>query len=279
MNPWLKRILSIIGFFLLAAALLGDFTSLGTYPAVPPRPWEQYDAALSSQIHSLDSAMAAAEKRSGVFAGMSDEQKMLSLYDTAANGFTGGNARHTFFSNWILWLGGQLHPALGSIYDADLLVARGHSLICSQSSYVLVQLALRAGIRARHVGLNGHVVMEAWYGGDWHLFDPDMEVVVRDKQGNIFSLDDLARSPLMLEAAYSGVKSDIVPLIASRQDNTFMTYPAGTYFEWKSEVLRYNEKIMQILKYVLPILFILYGEAGWMDLFHKRQKEHETHQL
>jgi hypothetical protein len=38
-----------------------------------------------------------------------------------------------------------------------------------------------------------------------------------------------------------------------------MSYPVGTYFEWKSQVLRYFEKAMEVLKYLLPLLLIGLG--------------------
>ena len=67
---------------------------------------------------------------------------------------------------------------------------------------MLVTLARGYGIAARHLGLDGHVVMEAWYDGDWHMFDPTKDVVpVAD--GEVLSLEELAARPDLVRALYT----------------------------------------------------------------------------
>jgi hypothetical protein len=107
--------------------------------------------------------------------------------------------------------------------------------------------------------------MEAWYENDWHLYDPDFEVVPRDETGVVLSVEELATDIHALKTAYHGVKSVAIPIIASREDNTFMSYPIGAQFEWKSQVLSRMEQIMEVLKFIIPLLLIGYG------LFYMRQ--------
>jgi hypothetical protein len=84
-----------------------------------------------------------------------------------ADRFTHGDAEHNLSINWLLWSLGQFNPNFKHIRNPQVLVSGGHCLFCDQSSYLLLNLALKAGIRARHVGLGGLVVMEAWYDGNW----------------------------------------------------------------------------------------------------------------
>ena len=249
----------LVGIILEAIVLLGAFTAIGGYKSYQPRPWERFDPLWVAKIHSLQELLLEAEKRAGSFEKIDDERKMKALSDIVIERFTHGRANHTLFTNWILWLAGKINSTLGAIWDPEIMLAKGHSLYCSQSSYVLMQSALKAGIRARHVGLNGHVVMEAWYDDDWHMYDPDAEVIPQDANNRILSADELAKTPVILANAYSGIKTKFISFIASRQDNTYVSYPVGAYFEWKSQVLLYVEKMMQVLKYLLPLLFIGFG--------------------
>jgi hypothetical protein len=38
-----------------------------------------------------------------------------------------------------------------------------------------------------------------------------------------------------------------------------MSYPEGAWFEWKSNLLAYFEKLMEFLKFLLPLAFIVVG--------------------
>jgi len=259
MRRRLKYSLLLAGIILEVIVLLGTFTAVGGYKSNKPRLWERFDPSLALKIHSLRELQSEAEKRSGSFATIDDQKKMKALFDIVSERFTHGRANHTLFTNWILWLAGKINSTLGTIWDPEIMLAKGHSLYCSQSSYVLMQAALKAGIRARHVGLNGHVVMEAWYDNDWHMYDPDAEVIPQDANNRILSTDELATTPIILASVYSGIKTKFIPFITSRQDNSYVAYPVGAYFEWKSQVLLYVEKLMQVLKYIIPLLLIGFG--------------------
>lgn len=247
--------MSLIGVVLLLVAAAGHWTAVGKYENASPRNWERFDSNLVDTLDSFQRLNESAKDR--LPANASEREIMDALYDTVAERFTHKNATHNFFSNWLLYLAGKIHPALSSIYDPYLLVGKGHSLLCGQSSYVLLSLALENGIKARHVGLDGHVVMEAWYDSDWHLFDPDLEVVPLDSAGAVLSVEELALNQELLEKYYG--PHGFVHIVGSRENNTYMSYPEGSRFEWKTNVLVYIEKVMEVLKFALPIVLIVMG--------------------
>jgi len=260
MKNFAAKLLIISGGLLLFLSVIGDLSPIGGYENNEPRSWEKYDSSLVSRTNSMNDLTLSAKAMENNYENLSDEKKMLLLYEVVISRFThNAGAKHTIFTNWILFLLGKIANPLGFIWDPDIFVSKGHSLICSQSSYLLMQLAIQNGIKARHVGLNGHVVMEAWYDNDWHLFDPDAEVVPRDTSGRVLSVEELSRNMILLKNEYPAMKGDFVPIIASREDNSFVSYPTGAYFEWKSQVLYYFEKIAQLLKYLVSLIFVVFG--------------------
>ena len=184
---------------------------------------------------------------------------MEALYVTIVDRYTFGPGNHNIFSNWILWTLGKLNPTFAHIRDKSTLVSKGHSIFCGQASFLLMSLANDIGIRSRHIGLNGHVVMEAFYDGGWHLYDPDLEVVAKNAFGKVLSLSELMEDQYLLGKAYGGPKIAAIPLILTTEDNTFMTYPPGTWFTWKSQVLYLAEKVANYLKYLVPLSALLIG--------------------
>lgn len=236
-------------------AIVGHWGHSGKYESAPPRNWESFNPELESRINSFSKLLEVTQK--SVPGNSSERETMHVLYNTVIERFTHHEAKHTFFSNWGLYLAGKLHPAFPHIRDSDLMLKNGYSLFCGQSSYLLLELALEHGIKARHVGLDGHVVMEAWYDSDWHLYDPDLEVVPYDAFGRVLSVEELAQNQELLEKYYG--PHGVTHIVGSRQNNTYMSYPEGAWFEWKSNVLAYFEKLMEFLKFLLPLGFIVVG--------------------
>ena len=248
-------ILSLAGTALLLVTGVGHWTAMGKYENAPPRSWERFDPNLESTLDSYTKLLEATKNQ--LSENASDRDKMDVLYNTVTERFTHKNATHTFFSNWLLYLAGKIHPIFSHIWDPDLLVAKGHSLFCDQSSYVLLSLALAHGVKAHHVGLDGHVVMEAWYDSDWHLYDPDLEVVPLDSTGQVLSVEKLALNQELLEKYYGSHRT--AHIVSSRENNSYVSYPEGARFEWKSNVLVYVEKVMEAIKFVFPLAFIVAG--------------------
>ena len=259
----MKKLGTIIAFggaFLFLATAAGQWTPMGNYESVPPRGWEDFEPSLARELDSFSRLVEFTQDQ--ISPSLSEREVMNILYDTVSKRFTHNQATHNLFSNWILYFSGMIHPAFSHIYDPNLLVRKGHSLLCDQASYVLLRLALEHGIRARHVGLDGHVVMEAWYDSDWHLYDPDLEVVPLNSDGQVLSVEKLAQDQVLLEKYYG--PHGAVDIISSRENNTYMSYPEGARFEWKTNVLVYFERCMELMKFLLPVTLIVIG--SWIDL-------------
>lgn len=258
----------IFGVVLLFITSLGHWFGAGGYSNQSPQNWERFDPALMEQTPDFDSLYQAAIKRAAdPIDKLHPKEVMKVLYEAVIDRFTHGeSARHNFYSNWILWGMGKFHSSFSKIISPDILLKNGHSARCSQTSYVLVRLAQEAGIRPRHVGLYGHVVMEAWYDGDWHLYDPDFEVAAINEQESTLNVEDLSRNEDLVLKAYAGRGTqsqikEIAKIITSRENNTFMSYPVGSQFVWTAEILIIIEKVAEFMKFILPGFLILIGRV------------------
>jgi len=281
----LRKVLSnsllVLGAFGLVISLLGEFTSLGKYESALPRSWEQFDpqlvietpdlASLHRKVNALTNKPTNQQTNKLTNQPITEQEKMLIIYDVVIRRFTHSDqAKYNMFSNWPLWVMGQVYSPFIYIRQPEVLVKKGHSSLCSEQAYLLQTLAESEGIRTRAVGLNGHVVMEAWYKNDWHLYDPDLELVPFLANGVVLSLDELAKEPALVRAYYQGRGTkeyiqSIADIISTREDNSFILY-------WMVEKhLAYRiEIIAKIMKWLVPMIFLLLG--FW---FHPK-KENKT---
>lgn len=249
-------VIVVTGIMLLLITIFGRWTNIGGYQNSSPRSWERFDQKLVNRTSTFQSLRLEAMARAqNLLTELPPDEVMEILYSVVVDRFTNYDAQHTIFTNWIFWMLGKVYPAFKHILNVTTLVSKGHSLLCDQSSYVLVKLATEAGIRARHVGLYGHVVMEAWYYGDWHLYDPDMEVIPKDEKGMVLSVEALSKNEDLLHKFYGGEKRGVKNTITTRENNTFMSYPIGSRFEWKTQALSIFEKVMHYFAFILPLLF------------------------
>ena len=267
---WRSRIgfaLIVSGVLLLAVTTVGRVTGVGRYADSPPRSWERFDPALVARTPSLDALFREAQSRAvRSFRELPPEETMQTLYESVADRFTHGDRAHyTLLSNWLLWGLGQLDEKYSLIQGPDALLRLGHSALCSESSYVLIRLAGKAGITARFVNLGGHIIMEAWYAGSWHAYDADMEAIPRDASGTVPSAHDLSLNTPLVRQAYAGlgnagVVESFVAIYSSRGDN-WGTSPVagGTKAPPLSPRLGKFEEAAQKLIFVLPPLIILCG--------------------
>lgn len=267
---WGSRVgiaLIVSGVLLLAVTTVGRVTGAGRYADSPLRSWERFDPALVARTPSLDALFRDAQSRAvRSFRELPPEETMRILYETVADRFTHGDSAHyTLLSNWLLWGLGHLDEKYSLIQEPDALLRLGHSVLCGDSSYVLIRLAGKAGLTARFVNLGGHVIMEAWYAGAWHAYDADMEVIPRDASGTVPSAHDLSLNTHLVRQAYAGlgnagVVESFVSIYSSRGDN-WATSPVagGTTVPPLSPRLGKIEDAAQKLIFVLPFLMILCG--------------------
>ncbi len=261
MRKVLSASLIILGAVGLCVSFFGEFTELGDYESASPRRWEQFDPQLVKETPDLASLQRKIDLLTNQ--AITEQEEMLVIYNVVINRFTHSDqAKYNIFSNWLLWLMGGVNSNFSHIRQPAVVLEKGYSALCGEQAYLLQTLAESNGIRTRAVGLNGHVVMEAWYDNNWHLYDPDLEAIPLLESQLILSLDELAKSPELINKYYAGKGSEeytkrIVNIIASREDNSFSSYPRLVLFEWKSNVLFHIEKIANWGKWVIPIILLV----------------------
>lgn len=253
----LAALLAAAGAALLLAAALGHEQPINELTSSRAG----FDADLALRAHTLDELVQAArEKSPAPFDDLSASEKMEALYAVSAARFYAAHPYQTFTSNWILWMAGKLRRPLGVLHDPELVLRYSYGAVCSQHSAVLMALANHVGIKARHVALNGHVVMEAWYDDAWHMYDPTYSAIARTPGGRVLSVHEMIDEPRTIVDAYAPSRVDeVLPLYLSRDDNNFVSFPAGTQFHWKAELMTYIEAICETLKFALPTLMLIIG--------------------
>jgi hypothetical protein len=261
-------LISILGLVLMSAVLIGHFgIYTGIAPAMPA-PKERFRAELVTEartLSDLDRFARRSAKRS--FDGLPARQKMEHLFAAVIDRFTHGELRHTIFTNWIMSAGGLINGNVSFMRVPDGVLKYGQGALCSEVSYILLRLAANAGIPARHVGLNGHVVMEAWYDNGWHMYDPDFEIVARTRQG-VASVEELSRNESLLKQYYGHIPN-VETAFRLRSDHNYAAYPQGSQFVWKAQFLMIVETIAEVMKFVIPGLLIV---AGISLLFYRPRK-------
>jgi hypothetical protein len=270
-------VLVLAGALLLAVSLVGDRTEAGRYVNLPPRSWERFDPALASRTPDLESLYRAAQGRaSRNLREMPPQGAMEILYGTVADRFTHGDqATYSVFSNWVFWTLGFADRRYRDIQDPDTLLRNGHSALCGDVSHVLMRLAEMSGIFTRHVLLDGHIVMEAWYDGGWHAYDPDLEVVIRDDAGRVLSVRGVADSPDRIRREYS-VRGDpvftnaIVKIYGNTASHRYIVYPRRSIVGTRGQRPGRMEQAAKVARFAVPLVFLVAG--AFLIRIRKRRK-------
>ncbi|MCO6458216.1 MAG: hypothetical protein J5I93_23165 [Pirellulaceae bacterium] len=143
--------------------------------------------------------------------------------------FEHGSGRHDVWSNYLCWLAGRFVPRLAEIHLTSALLWTSDRALCSQIAQAFVDACQRAGLIARLVGLDGHVVAELQYAGGWHGADPDYGIVFGLPGREIVSVAALAETPDLAAQVYASHRlprgSEEVLAILDRRQPTYL--PAG----------------------------------------------------
>tara|TARA_R110002111_G_scaffold261984_1_gene336552 strand:+ start:8793 stop:10475 length:1683 start_codon:yes stop_codon:yes gene_type:complete len=94
---------------------------------------------------------------------------------------------------------------------------------CDDCATNFAVLARKAGLKSRVWGLSGHVVAEAFYDGQWHMFDPDHEVIYRNERAVIAGVEELSQHPELItktpQDPIGSPSQSIADLYTSTNDN------------------------------------------------------------
>lgn len=244
-----------LGSLLLLVLLLGEVTNLGCYGGVNAE-GEVFDQELADKARDMVALRAEAIARQGDWLNATSEDRMNALYSVVIQRFTyGSKAQYNIFSNWIMWGLGLFNRNAAFISNPDHLLKYGYTVMCHQASWVLAAMAREEKIPFRHVNLSGHVVMEAGWDNQWHLYDPAFEVVPK-YDGKIVDVSFLEDRPDLVKVFY-GKRGDVVArLFATKFNNSFVT---NGMFIWKAQVLSLVEDISNYAKWFIPVLIICLG--------------------
>jgi len=84
------------------------------------------------------------------------------------------------------------------INDPWMLVSSLGWGFCGETAAAYVRLAQAAGYDARVEGLTGHVVPEIKIGERWQMYDPDLALYYRNRDGEIANVAELAADPTLI---------------------------------------------------------------------------------
>ena len=134
----------------------------------------------ATDIHSLVASVTKGCK--------SDQEKMIALWAYIT--------RNPYYH----WCEARENPEgtteLGVVFDPISALNVHGTVICYQVSDLLANLGDAAGVKTRCRGVPGHKVMEAFYDGKWHFYDPQYDCAsyfVADDGKRIISLDELLK--------------------------------------------------------------------------------------
>lgn len=158
-----------------------------------------------------------------------------------------------FWENYILWAMGKLKvtPEFERYHfsNVEKSIERGIG-ICGDASMMMSQLLDRQGIPNQIITVPGHVMVEAQFDENKIVFDPDFGVVLPG------SAQHLNQNPQEIGNAYSS-------LGYTENDDVFMTNSFSikvNYWDGIQHFITkkyYFEKLAYILKWLLPLLFML----------------------
>lgn len=248
-----KKVIVLSMFMLFGITVIGHFRVYTGVEENVESEGNNLRQNLVAKIRSIEDAQQYLFERKN-FGGVTEKEKMDLIFDLVTNRFVHRNLRHTVFTNWIMWFLGIPHPEIRAMRVADNILKYGNHGLCSQASYILLTLAEKNSIPARHVAIKGtHVIMEAWYDGAWHMYDPDFEVKPT-VNGNVLSVEKLSENSLVLEKFY-----EKVPLVIERlpQKQLHSYARRGDWFIWSSHALMLIEIVANYLKFLVPILVIV----------------------
>jgi hypothetical protein len=252
----LKVLLAIIGIILIINNFVGVFVNMRN-PAIYTDPHNEFPNDITLTEAQFYQAL---DRVSG------DRVQTLTQINAIVNQGIAHNWRDDaiekyhlrvpFYENFILFGSSYLYPALFLKYqfvDYHRAVERGVGL-CSEEAFVLTGILGDKGIKAKIVGLSGHVVVSAPVDdaqSTWWIFDPDYGVVIPNNISQIEENPELVR-PYYAAKGYTPQKIDSLVSYYGEGGNKVVDGIVGY-----SRFRYYYEYASYIMIWVIPVVFIL----------------------
>ena len=101
---------------------------------------------------------------------------------------------------------------------------------CDQLASILAWLWAGAGYPARVAMFTFHTVPEIYYGGSWHLLDPDHRVIYRNVDGSIASVAQILADPSLVANTHDENGRDPVGWLASQMAQLYQDNAASLQY-------------------------------------------------
>lgn len=173
-------------------------------------------------------------------------------YDEGLNTY---HLRIPIWENYILWAYYYIEPERYSHYeftDYRKAIERGIGL-CSQYAIVASQIMELNGIESSVLALNGHVLTMALIDGEWHIVDPEYNVVIPH------TLEEVENDGAIVKDYYEDTWAPefVVDLFTTPENNLVFENAIGYKGTTAAEFERWAYTVIWIIPLYLMAPFIL----------------------
>ena len=143
---------------------------------------------------------------------------------------------------------------------------------CSQQSIVGMEVFKMKGIKVRKIGFfadgyGGHFCFEAFFGGKWHFFDPDLEPKLSLMVSNHFpSVFELVKNDSLLHQMYFKQDKDYI-------EKLFLSYSYGPVNKFPATNARIYQHTTKFLSYTSWLLLVLLYLFMQKKILYSKKKE------
>lgn len=245
---------------LLLCSVLGVYTNLGHYSSKKAKNNYRLSENIVNKTPNIKKLNKIAKKQF-IPNDASKREIATGLFEIVSLRFSNGNrAEYNIFNNWVMgifrYIPFEIAENFITIHNPYDLVRFGHTALCDKQASVLLTLMNKNGVKGRIVGLNGHVVMEAYYDDSWHMYDPNQEVYVTNNS-TVLPLSELEKiNKSFLKKYY---RSDFISIIKSADNNhplppnTMSNSPDYAQLQYYSHYLKWGIPLFFL---IVSVLFI-----------------------
>lgn len=167
------------------------------------------EGATGAGYRLVNSSLEKLQEPKVVFEGTAPMDSAENILATVLKGKSNDQDKAVALWDFVRTARQHYYPSLqGSEMEDPVKLANIYGYgYCDDAATALAWLATAAGYQARVWDLNGHVVSEIFYGGGWHMLDPDEEVYFFDNRGMIASVEWLTAHPETIAQLQGGKRA------------------------------------------------------------------------